>query len=329
VRSSGRFRYVDARGNAIKDEEKLTRIRALVIPPAWKDVWISPSATAKLQATGVDAAGRRQYLYHASFRAQQEDLKFNKLIRFAERLPDLRLAMAEHMEHDTLDRLHVSAIAMRLINAGWFRVGSERYAKESRTYGITTLRKGHVKVRGKKICFDFRGKHRTVIRTTLVDDELAAAVKELLALPGGRRLFRYEWDGGIYSLTGARLNDYVREYLGEEFTAKDFRTWGGTLIAAIALAERGPAETETAAKRAIPAVMRRVGHELGNTPAVARSSYVSPAVIDQYLDGRTIEDFRPRHLRMVTARGAGLDQEEQALLSLLRSWKIRQSRAAA
>jgi DNA topoisomerase-1 len=329
VGSSGRFRYVDARGNAIKDEEKLTRIRALVIPPAWKDVWISPSATAKLQATGVDAAGRRQYLYHASFRAQQEDLKFNKLIRFAERLPDLRLAMAEHMEHDTLDRLHVSAIAMRLINAGWFRVGSERYAKESRTYGITTLRKGHVKVRGKKICFDFRGKHRTVIRTTLVDDELAAAVKELLALPGGRRLFRYEWDGGIYSLTGARLNDYVREYLGEEFTAKDFRTWGGTLIAAIALAERGPAETETAAKRAIPAVMRRVGHELGNTPAVARSSYVSPAVIDQYLDGRTIEDFRPRHLRMVTARGAGLDQEEQALLSLLRSWKIRQSRAAA
>jgi len=329
VGSSGRFRYLDARGNAITDEEKLERVRALVIPPAWKDVWISPSASAKLQATGVDAAGRRQYLYHASFRAQQEQAKFDKLIRFAERLPELRAAMAEHMEHETLDRLRVSAIAMRLINAGWFRVGSERYAKESRTYGITTLRKSHVNVRGKKIAFDFRGKHRSVVRTTLVDDELAASVKELLDLPGGRGLFRYEWDGGRSSLTGARLNDYVREYLGDEFTAKDFRTWGGTLIAAIAFAERGPVETEMEAKRVIPAVMRRVGNELGNTPAVARSSYVSPAVIDQYLDGRTIEDFRPRHLRVVSARNPGLDPEEQALLSLLRSWKIRQSRAAA
>jgi DNA topoisomerase IB len=327
--SSGRFRYVDARGKAITDEEKLERIRALVIPPAWKDVWISSSPSSKLQATGVDAAGRRQYLYHASFRAQQEQAKFDKLIRFAERLPDLRAAASEHLDHETLDRLRVSAIAIRLLNAGWFRVGSERYAKESHTYGITTLRKTHVHVRGKRIAFDFVGKHRTVVRTTLVDEELADNVKALLALRGGRRLFRYEWDGGIYSLTGARLNDYVREYMGEEFTAKDFRTWGGTLIAAIAFAEQGPPETETAAKKVIPAVMRRVGKELGNTPAVARSSYVSPAVIDQYLDGRTIEDFRPRHLRVVRARNIDLDQEEQALLSLLRSWKIRQARAAA
>jgi DNA topoisomerase I len=327
--SSGRFRYVDARGNAIADEEKLERIRALVIPPAWKDVWISPNAGAKLQATGVDAAGRRQYLYHANFRAQQEQAKFDRLIRFAERLPDLRAANAEHMDHDMLDRLRVSAIATRLINAGWFRVGSERYAKESRTYGITTLRKDHVHVRGNKIAFDFVAKHRTVVRTTLVDEELADSVKELLELPGGRRLFRYEWEDGRCSLTGARLNDYVRDYLGEEFTAKDFRTWGGTLIAAIALAEHGPAESESAAKKVIPGVMKRVGKELGNTPAVARSSYVSPAVIDQYLDGRTIEDFRPRHLRVVRARDSGLDPEEQALLSLLRSWKIRQSRAAA
>ena len=327
--SSGRFRYVDARGNAIKDEEKLERIRALVIPPAWKDVWISPSASAKLQATGVDAAGRRQYLYHATFRAQQEQAKFDKLIRFAERLPDLRAATAEHLAHDTLDRLKVSAIATRLINAGWFRVGSERYARDSNTYGITTLHKRHVRVQGHRIAFDFRTKHRAVVRTTLVDEELAEAVSELLALPGGPRLFRYEWEESLTNLTGARLNDYVREYLGEAFTAKDFRTWGGTLIAAIALAERGPAKTEAEAKRILPAVMRKVGRELGNTPAVARSSYVSPAVIDQYLDGRTIEDFRPRHLRIVGARDTGLDKEEQALLSLLRSWKIRQARAAA
>ena len=329
VGSRGRFRYVDARGNSINDEDKLERIRALVIPPAWKDVWISPNASAKLQATGVDAAGRRQYLYHANFRAQQEQAKFDRLIRFAERLPELRAATAEHMSNDTLDRLKVSAIATRLINAGWFRVGSERYAKESRTYGVTTLRKTHVHVRGKRLTFDFVAKHRTVVRTTLVDEELADAVKELLALPGGRRLFRYVWEDGTCSLTGARLNDYVREYLGAEFTAKDFRTWGGTLIAAIAFAEHGPPETETEGKRIIPKVMRRVGEELGNTPAVARSSYVSPAVIDQYLDGRTIEDFRPRHLRVVRARDAALDPEEQALLSLLRSWKIRQARAAA
>jgi len=327
--SRGRFRYVDARGNRITDEEKLARIKALVIPPAWKDVWISPNASAKLQATGVDAAGRRQYLYHASYRAQQEQAKFDSMIRFAERLPDLRTAMVEHMDHVDLDRERVSAIATRLINCGWFRVGSERYARQSRTFGITTLRKSHVKVRGKRIAFDFQGKHKTAIRTTLVDEELAEAMKELLALPGDRRLFRYEWEGSLCTLTGARLNDYVREYLGEEFTAKDFRTWGGTLIAAIAFAERGPAETEAEAKRVIPAVMRRVGEQLGNTPAVARGSYVSPAVIDQYLDGTTIEDFRPRHLRVVGAREAGLDREEQALLSLLRSWRIKQALAAA
>jgi DNA topoisomerase I len=325
----GRFRYVDARGNRITDEEKLERIKALVIPPAWKDVWISPSPIAKLQATGIDAAGRKQYLYHPAFRARQEQAKFERLIRFAERLPDLRAAMAEHIDNEVLDRERVSAIATRLINCGWFRVGTERYARESRTFGITTLRKKHVRVSGHRIKFEFQGKHRSAIRTTLVDSELAGAINELLALPGGARLFRYEWDGGVCALTGARLNDYVRTYLGDEFTAKDFRTWGGTLIAAVELAERGPAETEAAAKRTIGAVMRRVGKELGNTPAVARSSYVSPAVIDQYLDGTTIEDFRPWHLRVVGARDLGLDREEQALLSLLRSWRIKQARAAA
>jgi DNA topoisomerase I len=325
----GRFRYYDARGNRIVDEEKLARIESLVIPPAWRDVWITPSATAKLQATGVDRAGRVQYLYHATFRAQQEEAKFARLIRFAERLPDLRAAMSEHMDHARLDRERVSAVAIRLINRAWFRVGSERYAKQSQTYGITTLTKQHVQVQGHRVGFHFRTKHGVIVRTTLVDAELAEAMGELLDLPGGRALFRYEWRGDLYSLTGRRLNDYVRRYLGEEFTAKDFRTWGGTLTAAIALAERGPVETGAVQKRAVAAVMRRVAAELGNTPAVARASYVSPAVIEQYLDGRTIEDFRPRHLRIVGARDLGLDHEEQALLSLLRSSRIRQSRAAA
>jgi DNA topoisomerase I len=327
--SRGRFRYYDAHGNRIADPAKIARIESLVIPPAWRDVWISPRASAKLQATGVDAAGRRQYLYHPSYRAQQEQAKYDKLIRFAEKLPDLRTAMSEHMDNDSLDRDRVSAVAIRLINLGWFRVGSERYARESRTYGITTLTKRHVMVRGQRIAIRFRGKHKVEVRTTLADSELAAAIKELLALPGGRRLFRYEWENDVYNLTGARLNDYIRTYMGEEFTAKDFRTWGGTLTAAVALAERGVAETEAEAKRAVTAVMRVVGERLGNTPSVARASYVSPAVVEQYLDGRTVDDFRPRHLRVVAARDMGLDREEQALLSLLRSWRIRQSRAAA
>jgi len=327
--SKGRFRYLDARGNVIEDEAKVERIETLVIPPAWKDVWISPRAGAKLQATGVDAAGRRQYLYHPDFRAQQEQAKFDKLVRFAERLPDLRQAMGEHMTRETYDRDRVCAVAVRLINLAWFRVGSDRYAKSSRTYGVTTLTKRHVTVRRNKVSFTFRAKHKVLVRTSLVDAELATSLEDLLALPGGARLFRYGKDGDLCTLTGAVLNAYIREHMGDEFSAKDFRTWGGTLTAAIALAEHGPAETEAEAKRAVATVMRRVGERLGNTAAVARTSYVSPAVVEQYFDGRTIDDFRPRHLRVVRARDIGLDPEEQALTSLLRSWRIRRARAAA
>jgi DNA topoisomerase-1 len=215
------------------------------------------------------------------------------------------------------------------MNLGWFRVGSERYARESRTYGITTLNKSHVSVRGSRIMFRFRGKQRILVRTQIVDAELAEAIKELRALKGGRRLFQYEWEGDLYNLTSKRLNDYIQIYLGEEFSAKDFRTWGGTLLAAIAFAERGLPEQEAEQKRAVASVMRHVAERLGNTPAVTRASYVSPAVVHQYLAGRTIDDFRPRHLRVVGARDIGLDQEERALLALLRSWRIRQARAAA
>ena len=327
--SKGRFRYEDARGNPIDDPAKLERIESLVIPPAWKDVWISPRAGAKLQATGVDKAGRRQYLYHPEFRAQQEQAKFDKLVRFAEALPDLRQAMGEHMTHDAFDRERVCAVAVRLINMAWFRVGSDRYAKSSRTHGVTTLTRQHVSVRGIRVTFRFRSKHKVQVRTTVVDAELAGAIKDLLTQPGPARLFRYGRNGDSCNLTGAVLNDYIREHMGEEFTAKDFRTWGGTLTPAIALAEHGVPETETKAKRAVANVMRVVGERLGNTPAVARSSYVSPAVVEQYLDGRTLDDFRPRHLRVVKARDIGLDPEENALLSLLRSWRIKRARKAA
>src|SRR5262245_11602959 len=325
----GRFRYYDSRGREITDPEKIDRVEELVIPPAWKDVWISPRATAKLQAIGVDRAGRRQYLYHPEYRARQEREKFDKLVSFAEKLPDLRKAMTRHLQGESLSREWACALALRLINLGWFRVGTERYARTTRSFGITTLRKGHVSIRRSRISFKYRGKHRVRVRTAVIDGELAAAMRELTNLPGGRRLFRYENDGSPSNLTGAHLNAYIEEHMGGHFTAKDFRTWGGTLIAAIALAEHGVPETETEAKKVVAGVMRSVGERLGNTPAVARSSYVSPAVVEQYLDGRTIDDFRPRHLRVVGARDRRLDREEQALLSLLRSWRIRRTRLAA
>jgi DNA topoisomerase I len=322
------FRYVDWRGDRIRDPEKIERLDRLAIPPAWRDVWISPNPDAKLQATGIDTAGRKQYIYHPDFRAQQEAAKFERLIRFAEKLPDIRMAMGEHMTLDPLDPHRVCAIGVRLINLAWFRVGGERYAKSSRTYGVTTLTKDHVDVRGKRVRFRFESKHRVQVRTALVDAELAEAIAELKKTPG-RRLFRFESDGVLANLTDRRLNDYIKRYMGPEFSGKDFRTWGGTLLAAIELAERGTVEGKGAQKRAVAAVMRHVAEKLGNTAAVTRSSYVSPAVVEQYLDGRTIEDFRPRHLRIVTARHIGLDPEEQATLSLLRSYRIRSAREAA
>jgi len=300
----GSFRYVDARGLEIRDPETIERFERLAIPPAWKDVWIASRPSAKLQATGYDRAGRKQYLYHANFRAAQERAKYEKLIRFGEELPKLREALADHLDHDELDRERVSAMAVRLINLGWFRAGSDRHTERSGTYGITTLRKRHVSVRGRRIRLEFLGKGRAQIKTTLVDDDLAAALRELLDFPG-YRVFRYVNGGGLCNLTNRVLNEYVKEHLGDEFTAKDFRTWGGTLLAAIDFAQREPD-----GKGTVTAVMRRVSAQLGNTPAVCRASYVAPAVVDQYLEGRTIADFPPRE--------SILEPEEESLLALLR-----------
>src|SRR5256714_1316516 len=328
--SRGRFRYYDARGNRITDPAKLAQIESLVIPPAWRDVWISPRPAAPLQATGIDKAGRRQYLYHPEYRARQEQAKYDKLIRFAERLPALRQAMGEHMTLDPLDQDRVSAIAVRLLNLTWFRVGSERYVRESNTSGVTTLAKRNVTVRGKRVSFRFQTKHGYKVRTALVDTEIAAAVKDLLEVRGGRQLFRYEHEGELHNLTGRKLNDYIQRYMGGEFTAKDFRTWGGTLEAAIAFAELGdPPDTAIGQKRAVAGGLRRAAQRLGNTPAVTPAPYVSPAALGPYPGRRPHDDFRPRHLRVVGARDIGLDIEERALLSLLRSWQIRRSRAAA
>jgi DNA topoisomerase-1 len=327
VGSRRRFRYVDSRGTPIVDDERLRRIEQLVIPPAWRDVWISPNPRAKLQATGVDAAGRRQYLYHPAFRAAREQEKFDRLVRFGELLPGLRRRVEEHLDLGPYEREWACAIAVTLVNRGWFRVGSDRYARSSRTYGITTLTKRHVTVRGQRVAFRFRAKHRVDVRTTLVDAELAEAVRALLRYDGGSRLLRFDRDGSPANLSAPLLNAYIAENLGGDFTAKDFRTWGGTLTAALSLAEHGPPASAAEERRVLASVMRRVGDELGNTPAVARASYVSPAVVEQWRDGRTLEDFHARR-RRVSARDPRLLAEEAALLSLLRSWRIRRSQAS-
>jgi DNA topoisomerase I len=329
VRSGSGFRYVDANGEAIDDEDQVERIRGLAIPPAWRDVWISPNPRAKVQAVGLDRAGRRQYRYSDTFREAQEQAKYARLIRFGERLPGLRQRMSEHMELEPAAHERVCAVAVRLIDMAWFRVGSERTARARRVYGVTTLSKRHVSVRGTRVTFRFPTKNRAQVRTTVVDDELADAVRELLAQPGGGRVFRYRRNGDLVALTAPQLNEYLREHLGPEFTAKDFRTWGGTLAAAAALAEHDPPRSEAELKRLLAAVARRVGERLGNTPAVARSSYIAPAVVEAFEDGRTLDDFRSRALRIVRARGLELDPEEAALLSLLRSARARSARATA
>jgi DNA topoisomerase I len=315
-RGRKRFRYVNAAGTEIRDEEQLERIRALAIPPAWREVWISPNPRARIQATGIDAAGRKQYRYHPSFRAAQERAKFERLLDFANALPKLRTATSRHLRGEPFEREWTCALAVGLVNKTWFRVGSDRHARGARTYGVTTLTKRHVSVAGDLVEFCFRTKNRRLVRRSIRSVALASGVVKLLELPGGARLFRYERDGELVALTGAELNEYLGEYMGDGFTAKDFRTWGGTLLAASELTRRGPSADEQEARHAIASVMRAVGDELANTPAVARDSYVSPAVIDAYLDGRTLDDFRDVNGRPPRRN---LTADERALVRLLRA----------
>jgi DNA topoisomerase I len=315
-RGRKRFRYVDAAGTEIRDEEQLEHIRSLAIPPAWREVWISPNPRARIQATGIDAAGRKQYRYHPSFRAAQERAKFERLLDFANALPKLRTTTSRHLRGEPFEREWTCALAVGLVNKTWFRVGSDRHARRARTYGVTTLTKRHVSVDGDLVEFCFRAKNRRLVRRSIRSAPLASGVEQLLELPGGGRLFRYEREGELVALTGAELNEYLGEHMGDGFTSKDFRTWGGSLLAASELARRGPPDDERDAKHAIASVMRVVGDELGNTPAVARDSYVSPTVIDAYLDGRTLEDFRDVNGRPPRRN---LTADERALVRLLRA----------
>jgi DNA topoisomerase-1 len=308
-----RFRYVDSRGRPIEDEERLERIRSLAIPPAWQDVWISPSPQADLQATGVDAAERRQYLYSARHQAARQREKFDRLLHFADRLPTLRARAQNHLRLGPYEPEWACAIAIGVVNKAWFRVGSDRHTRVSRTYGVTTLTKRHLVVEGDEIHFRFRTKNKTLVRRTLRSTALARELDRLVALEGSR-VFRFEREGELVNLTGRFLNEYIAEHLGNGFTAKDFRTWGGTLVAATELARHGPAGDDGEARHVLGLVMRKVAKELGNTPAVARASYVSPVVVDAYLAGHTLEGYRSRG-----GRPARLSADERALVRLLRA----------
>jgi DNA topoisomerase-1 len=308
-----RFTYVDSRGRPIDDEEQLERIRALAIPPGWREVWISPNAGAKIQATGIDRAGRKQYRYHDAYRAAQDRAKFERLVDFGRRLPRLRAQTARHLRVGPYGEEWACAIAVGVINKTWFRVGSDRHARHGRTYGVTTLTKRHASVDDDQIVFCFRAKNRKLVRRTIRSAPLARGIDELLDLPDGSRLFRFLRDGELTALTSRRLNEYLAEHLGNGFTAKDFRTWGGTLLAAVEFERLGPPEDESDAKRTIASVMRKVGTELGNTPAVARDAYVSPVLLRSFVAGRTLAEFRNG------SRRSRLTADETALLALLRA----------
>jgi len=315
------FRYETADGRRIEDEAALARIRSLVIPPAWRDVRIAPSPRSRLQAVGLDKAGRVQRIYHPSFVARRARRKYDKVERFGEALPRLRRKTNEDIAREGLGKERVLAVVVRLINDLYFRVGSEESVRRYRTYGVTTLRNRHLEIKpGGRLEFNFTGKHHVKHRRILVDEELAALVRDIKAI-GGAKLFEYVGeDGRVRAVTPRDVNDYIKAAAGEEFSAKDFRTWGGTLLAAVELAELGCCEDARQAKRNVAAAVRRVAERLGNTPTVCRSCYIHPSVLEAYERGRSVEEFRPRRARrLISGRQPDYSVEELALLELLRA----------
>ncbi|HEV2770264.1 MAG TPA: DNA topoisomerase IB [Solirubrobacteraceae bacterium] len=284
------FQFLDEHGDPIDDDETLTRIRELVIPPAWRDVWICPVPTGHIQATGFDDRGRKQYLYHPRWRERRDQAKFDDMLAFARGLPALREEIDRELGRRPLDRNRVLAAAVRLLDRGFFRIGSEEYAAENRSYGLATMRKEHVVQRGDTIVFDFPAKSGKRRVQAIVDPEVAAVVRSLKRRRGGgEELLAYKVSSGWRDVHSEDINAWLRERAGREITAKDFRTWGATVLAAVALAVSGRASnSQTARKRAITRAVKEVAGYLGNTPAVARASYIDPRVIDRFHDGLTI-----------------------------------------
>jgi DNA topoisomerase-1 len=328
VRRGRGFGYRDADQRPVRDKPTLDRIKSLAIPPAWNDVWICASERGHLQATGRDARGRKQFRYHLRWTALRDANKFSRLIGFCGVLPKLRRRVARDLRGRELTHEKVVATIVKLMEATLIRVGNEEYARQNGSYGLTTLRDRHAKVRGSTVRLMFRGKSGKEVAAEVFDRRVARVVKQCQELPG-QDLFAYvDVTGERRTVTSQDVNDYLRETTGEDYTAKDFRTWAGTVLAAVALRELEGFESETDAKRNVVAAIDRVAKRLGNTRAVCRRSYVHPAVLDSYLDG-TLSGKLVRRAERLLDEGPITPSVELAVLSLLRSRLRRETRAKA
>ncbi|HEX6350194.1 MAG TPA: DNA topoisomerase IB [Candidatus Dormibacteraeota bacterium] len=323
------FAYLDADGGAVSDSATLDRIRALAIPPAWTDVWICPLANGHIQATGRDARGRKQYRYHDRWRAVRDDDKYGRVIDFARALPRLRRRVARDLRRRGLPREKVLAAVVRLLETTLMRVGNEEYARSNRSFGLTTLRGRHARVRGSRVAFMFRGKGGKEHQVSIADRRLARIIKQCQDLPG-QELFQYvEEDGTRRRIDSDDVNEYLRETTGEDFTAKDFRTWAGTVLAARALQELEQFDSEAQAKRNVLAAIESVARQLGNTRAISRKCYVHPAVVDAYMDGSMASTLKARAEATMQRSLHRLNPEEAAVLALLQQRLKREARKKA
>ena len=322
------YRYPDT-GETVREEKVLSRIEDLKVPPAWQDARIARGPSAKVQAVGYDSADRVQYVYHPKYRERKEREKFEKILRFAATLPEMRKTTSEHLGREKLDREKVLAAMTRLMNTAYFRVGEERYAKNNRTYGIATLRRKHLRIEGDTMVFEFTGKWGQVQRKAVTDETLRRIVEECAALPGYEIFKYYDEDGELRDVKSRDLNAYIKEVMDDEFTAKDFRTWAGTLLAALQLAEVGPVGEMKQAEKNVLAAVDAVAERLGNTRDIARSSYISPRVIDHYLEGSVVAYQGEQLEEIIAAEQGGLTQKERELLELLNRKLRRELRKAA
>lgn len=316
-RRNGRgWTYIDAEGKTIRAASERKRINALAIPPAWTDVWISPSARGHIQASGRDARGRKQYRYHALWREVRDEAKFDRMIAFGEALPLIRTRVDEHLRKRTLSREKVLATVIRLLETTCIRVGNEEYARTNGTFGLTTLRDRHVSISGSEVRFRFKGKTGKTVETSVRDRRLARIVRECQDIPGYELFQYFDEDGQRRDVKSEDVNDFLREVAGESFTAKDFRTWLGTLHAFTWLCARGPGDSEKEVRRIVIDAIDYVADQLRNTRAVSRSSYVHPHVVRAYERGILCEMYCSGFEE--AAASAGLDPAESSLLAMLK-----------
>lgn len=310
------FSYLAPDGERITDPDEIERIKKIAIPPAWTEVWISPYPDGHILATGRDVKGRKQYRYHPRYRQIRDETKFNRMLLFSQALPEIRERVENDLALPGMPREKVMAIVIRLLEMTLIRVGNAEYARDNESFGLTTLRDKHVEVTGKSIEFSFKGKGGKRHIIGIEDRRLAKLVKRSQDL-AGYELFQYVGENGdIQDVRSEDVNAYLREITGEEFTAKDFRTWGGTVLAAMALSELGPCDTDTQVKKNITSAIKQVAEQLGNTPAMCHKYYVHPAIPDCYSRGELI-DLMDKRLASSEQKSTGLDLEEMAVVDIL------------